>query len=177
MTSISARYTTPREIIGMSVTYATEPDCTKLEAKHIGTYHPVPVFWDRGKPWDDARVSTDLPSGFRLDAPHYSNPSFDRAFLIDGPGGEVVNAVAVGCNACSIELSTNRGRSEIFGVTKRRVSEYGWRRYAAKEGEFIMGLAICFGEPRGYSEEAEMFSYWGIKHVCVVVQRVEDSSE
>jgi hypothetical protein len=54
------------------------------------------------------------------------------------------------------------------------VSGYGWKRYAAKEGEFIMGLAICFGEPRGYSEEAGMFSYWGIKHVCVVVQRVED---
>jgi hypothetical protein len=86
------------DVIGLQVGYAG------LESREIGTYHPVPVHWGV-KRWREASGWHDLESFSAFE--DLKGISLDRTFAIDGPGGEVINQVAVSYGNERIRFSTN----------------------------------------------------------------------
>jgi hypothetical protein len=174
LTSIGARQvpahgTPAHNIIGMRVEYTTKSASTLPKSKNIGTYHPVPVHWGARR-WKEAQGWHDLESHKRFE--ELPKRDLDKTFLVDGPGDEVINQVAISQDAHSIKISTNRARSAVFGQVRKKENNYRWGSYAAKDGEIIVGLIVCFGEPEEFNRKANMWSHWAVEHVGVMLQKV-----
>ncbi|ROT42389.1 hypothetical protein SODALDRAFT_326552 [Sodiomyces alkalinus F11] len=77
-----------------------------------------------------------------------------RHFNIDGPGGERVIAVSAVMSdrvVMGLSLETNFGRKVMWQTEEDVGSD--WQRVTHGEGEYIAGLALCFGKVCGYDLE------------------------
>jgi hypothetical protein len=155
------------DIIGMKPGYPPHPSPPPgltPKPSHIGTIDPVPAKYGIQN-W---RAASQAP-GIKLHKPFKSPDAKTRKTLdID-----LVNEVSLSHDARSIKLSTNRGRSEVFGHETKE-EDYRWVSYTAKQGECIVGLSVCFGRLSGWSPGAKMWSHWAVSDVGVMLESVDD---
>lgn len=164
------------DIIGLRPGYTPHfslPASIGPKPEHVGTIHPVPamygiIHWSEQTGWPGSDIYQDFQD---------FDPRFLKTFTVDGAGGEVIHSVAASQSMGSIRLSTNWGRSKIFGRVEDEGYNYNWVSYEAKDGEVIVGLSVSFGKLSGWSHRAKMSSHWTISDLGVMLQSVDENGD